>query len=184
VRGECLFRYSLNRPVVLRDPSGLSAENANSTAVVAPGLHISAPSTLSPAQPVTDQSNQQWEYFEVSGFILRARKTKEIGQLSLLQRFGIFLRDEATLYCAVPTGEPGPADVLCSLVPDDPRYQVDPNFIVPLPPGETLEQWKKNQQNLPKAPQVAPDGGGTRIPPKSHRYFPTTNRGTQGTNRQ
>lgn len=138
--GVNLYSYALNNPLLLADHSGLSPDTTNSSP-------LSSPSAAS-----SDSSNSEWQYFESNGYVYRARQTEGFNQLTWWQQAQLLLHIGGTNFTQLPSvgpgnslSEPGIPDFLFLLIPNDPRYQVDPNFLVPLPPGETLEEWEQNQ---------------------------------------
>jgi len=143
------FVYALNNPILFIDPSGLSGERDGSARFEAQGpsdlMHrqmimngtprvlgavtysSNTPqfpnTTIAPPSPQSD-----WEWFESNGFRYRARKKKEFKDLNAWEKGLLFFK----IFLKIP-GEPGPGTFLKTLEPNDPRYEVDPNSITPVP---------------------------------------------------
>jgi RHS repeat-associated protein len=128
------YIYALNNPVRLIDISGLSAQEGTSQ-------NTSGSSDQQHNPLVATTTVGEWKtYTDDFGYTYSARQIKTDSQLTLIEKLQLILRDNLIVIdkfsFLLPDGfnaggEFGPTDLIQFIIPNDPRYEVDPNSVSP-----------------------------------------------------
>lgn len=136
------YVYSLNNPIILIDPSGLTGEMDGKVLGTPTGSSDQSHNVLLVADPYgqtfigSAPKTNDWETFEESGFTYRARQLKQWNELTGLEKSKlirhIIIRNFTRFpVIGIPNHVFNPLDFIQLLDSGDPRYEIDPNSFRP-----------------------------------------------------